>query len=307
MKPLTVLALSLAFALAGCARQAMLEPANSLPSSETEQARTVNEYTDPAEPTRASFSAGSKKLVPEVMERKIISSAELTLEAQSPLDVRHAVGSIAASAGGFVATSETKQTDASDPQKQQQVSVMLVVRVRSEQFDAALSQIRKAGNRIIREKVTGQDVTEEFIDLEARIKTQKALEQQFLEIMKQSRQVSDAMEVQRQIAEVRTEIEQLEGRQRFLTNRASLATITVTLETPTAIVVKTSSFGRSIKDAVATSLDLGTGIVLGALRLVIVLAPVILFIILPLTLIGRILFNRLRKAQMTRVLSSQTE
>ena len=108
---------------------------------------------------------------------------------------------------------------------------------------------------MIQEKITGQDVTEEFIDLEARIKTQKALELQFLEIMKQAHKVEDALEVQRQIAEVRTEIEKLEGRKRFLENRASLSTITVSLQSPTAIVVNTSGFGRNMREAVADSVE----------------------------------------------------
>jgi hypothetical protein len=65
-------------------------------------------------------------------------------------------------------------------------------------------------------KTTGQDVTEEYIDLEARLRSKKALEAQFLEIMKQAHKISDALEVQSQIADVRADIERIEGRRRFL-------------------------------------------------------------------------------------------
>jgi chromosome segregation ATPase len=75
-------------------------------------------------------------------------------------------------------------------------------------------------------------VTEEYIDLEARLRTQKALEAQFLEIMKQAHKISDALEVQRQIAEVRADIERIEGRRRFLENQSALSTITLMLQTP---------------------------------------------------------------------------
>ncbi len=151
---------------------------------------------------------------------------------------------------------------------------------------------------MIQEKVSGQDVTEEFIDLEARIKTQKALESQFLEIMKQAHKVEDALEVQRQTAEVRTEIEKLEGRKRFLENRAILSTISVSLQSPTAIAVNTSSFGRNIREAVADSVDVATAIVLFLIRFVIVLIPLLLLVILPGFLVTRYALRRARKMQL---------
>ena len=93
-------------------------------------------------------------------------------------------------------------------------------------------------------------MTEEYIDLEARIRTKKALEAQFLEIMKQARKISDAMEVQTQLAEVRTEIERLEGRRRFLENQSALSTINITLHTPTPVVAAaTRGFVYDLKAA----------------------------------------------------------
>jgi len=180
------------------------------------------------------------------------------------------------------------------------LEVNLVVRVPATQFGAALDQIRSTGSRVIQEKITGQDVTEEFIDLEARIKTQKALESQFLEIMKQAHKVEDALEVQRQIADVRTEIEKLEGRKRFLENRASLSTISVSLQSSTAIAVNSSSFGRNIREAVADSVDVASAIVLFLIRFIILLIPILLLIILPGFLITRYALRRARKMQFGR-------
>ncbi len=94
----------------------------------------------------------------------------------------------------------------------------MTIRVPSEKFDETLNEIRKNSNRVIVETVKGEDVTEEFIDIEARLKTKKALEEQFLEIMKRSNSVEEALNVQRELAEVRGEIEQIEGRKRFLEN-----------------------------------------------------------------------------------------
>ena len=247
--------------------------------------------------------ADQSQSMAEAMNRKILRNAELTLEVPDPGASQRQITSIAESLGGFVVTSESKQRQTRES-GQQELEVNVVVRVPAPQFASALDQIRAQGGRVIQEKATGQDVTEEFIDLEARIKTQKALELQFLEIMKQANKVADALEVQRQIAEVRTEIEKLEGRKRFLENRASLSTITVNLQTPSAIVVSTSGFGRNIREAVADSVSVATGIVLFLIRFVIVMIPIFVFILIPGGLLARYIFRKAKLRQLAPESSS---
>jgi hypothetical protein len=146
------------------------------------------------------------------------------------------------------------------------------------------------GSHVRHEKTTGQDVTEEYIDLEARLRTQRALEAQYLEIMKQANKVSDALEVNRQLAEVRGVIEQTEGRRRFLENQAALSTIKVTLQTPAPLVsANATGFFVGIKQALGDGVDIAAGIILVLIRIVIALVPVLLLIVLPLALLWRFL------------------
>ena len=241
----------------------------------------------------------------EAADRKIIRNANLTMEVNSTSDMQHKVTSIAEAHGGFVVTSEAKQREDADPAKRT-LDIKLVVRVPAERFGPALDQIRGLANTLREENVTGQDVTEEFIDLEARLRTQRALELQFLDIMKQARKVEDALEVQRQIADVRTDIEKLEGRKRFLENRASLSTIVVTLEGPRQIIVNTSSFGRSLRDSVAEGVDFGSAILLFLVRFVIIMVPVTIFLLLPVGLFVRYFVRRAKRIQLAEALSSPT-
>ncbi|HYV25249.1 MAG TPA: DUF4349 domain-containing protein [Pyrinomonadaceae bacterium] len=218
----------------------------------------------------------------QAFDRKIIRNANLTIEVTSPADIQRRIVSIAESHQGFVVTSEATQRtgDKTKPE----MTVNLVVRVPAAQFNAAMEEIRGVGQRMIQEKVTGQDVTEEFMDLEARIKNQKALESQFIEIMKRAGKVDDALSVQRELAEVRTDIEKLEGRRRFLENQASLSTINVTLQPPTPIVNATG-FWYSVRSAFSDGMDVASGVVLFVIRAVIALVPIIVLIVLPLSLI----------------------
>ena len=238
--------------------------------------------------------ADQTQSIAEAMNRKVIKDAELTLEVDSPLETQRRVTSIAESQGGFVVTSESKQRESDDP-SQRVMDVTLIIRVPSSQFGPTRDAILGLSKHILNNKDTGQDVTEEFIDLEARIKTQKALEAQFLEIMKQARKVEDALEVQRQIAEVRTEIEKLEGRKRFLENRSSLSTITVNLRSPTTIIVSPTGFGRDVKEAARESVEVAREIILFLIRFVIVMIPIFSFILVPLGLIVRYLMRRARR------------
>lgn len=248
-------------------------------------------------------TAASAAEAAEAVDRKIIRNANLTMEVHSTTDTQHRITSIAESHGGFVVTSESKQREAAEP-AHRTLDIKLVVRVPATRFGTALDQIRGLASNLREENVAGQDVTEEFIDLEARIKTQRALEVQFLEIMKQARTVSDAMEVQSQIAGVRTDIEKLEGRKRFLENRASMSTITINLETPRQIAVNTTGFGRSLRDAVSESIDLGSGLLLFIVRFVIVMVPVIIFLLLPLGLLFRYFVRRAKRIRIPQTITA---
>lgn len=224
-------------------------------------------------------------------ERKIIRNGELTVETESPTDGQQRITAIAESLGGFVVTSEFKQNTAQGKPSQ---SVVVVARVPAAQFNAALDQIHALAGKVIQEKVSGQDVSEEYLDIEARIRTKKALEAQFLEIMKQAKKVSDALEVQNELANVRTEIEQFEGRRRFLENQSALSTITVNLQLPAPVVATTSTgFGQDIKRAFGDAIDIVAAIVLFFIRAVIVLTPIALIFGVPAWFIWRLVRRRI--------------
>jgi hypothetical protein len=288
-----VIFLILLFALSSCGRLASY---STRPAAES-IAEPKYQYKTT---TQVSLQqAGQSQSIAEAANRKILRNGELTLEVPAPAEAERKITSIADAVGGFVVTSESKQHETGDPPKQY-LEVNLVIRVPEAQFQTAFDQILGLGSRVIQNKTTGEDVTEEFIDLEARIRTQKALEIQFLEIMKQATKVSDALEVQRQIAEVRTEIEKLEGRKRFLENRASLSTITVSLQSPAAIAVNTSSFRRNVREAVGDGVDLTIAIVLFLIRFVIVMIPIFLLLILPIGLLVRFFWRRTLKSSWSR-------
>jgi hypothetical protein len=273
-----------------------------VPAAQTPPAQTFS-YTDEAKKVALTQLDKSGETA-EAADRKIIRNAEITIEVSSTTDAQHQVTSIAETHGGFVVTSEAKQRESNDP-AQRTLDIKLVVRVPSNQFGRAFDEIKRLAGNTPSENVTSQDVTEDFIDLEARIKTQKALEVQFLEIMRQANKIADALEVQRQIAEVRTDIEKLEGRKRFLENRSSLSTINVNIQTPKPVIAVTETgFRQSLREAVSDSITLASDLVLFFARFLIMMVPVALFVLLPSALMIRYLWRRAKRIRLAQALAT---
>ncbi len=241
---------------------------------------------DPAPPAQQDPNAAP-------VARKIIRNATLTLEVEQPARAAQRVASIAEARGGFVVTSDSVKHVGTNGAAPYEV-VTVELRVPAAQFDAALADIRAAGGSVTAQKITGKDVTEEYIDLEARLRTQRALEAQLLEIMKRAQAVSDAISVQRELTNVRTEIERVEGRRRFLENQSSLSTISVTLQPP-APLIGTTGFFRSVGSAFGEGVDIAAAITLFLIRLLLALIPVVVFIGLPAYFLLRYLARRVRR------------
>ena len=299
--PFILLLLLLSFSLS-CSQPASRLSADVQSKSEAvaEQPKSKNF----AETKAVMGDTVNDEIVGALDDRKIIRNADITIEVPSTPDAQHRVTSIAEAHGGFVVTSESKQRENIDP-SQRALDFKLVVRIPFNDFGVALDEIRKLASNVSEEKTTGEDVTEEFIDLEARIKTQKALELQFLEIMRQATKVADALEVQRQLADVRTEIEKLEGRKRFLENRSSLATITVNIQAPKpAIATTPTGFRHSLSEAFSDSVDLASGLVLFFVRLAILMVPVLVFLGLPAFLVVRYAVRRMKRIRLAQQLAT---
>lgn len=226
---------------------------------------------------------------PEPTERKIIRNAEMSLESENPEQAQQQITSIAESKGGFVVES---QQSSSDVRSTTRDTVTMTVRVPAEKFAETLEEIRKTADRIVVETVKGQDVTEEFIDIEAQLRAKRALEAQFMDIMKRAATVEDALSVQRQLAEVRGEIERIEGRKRFLENQSALSTIKVRLQTAKVFASSSDGFWDRLSDSVGNGLDIALNFVLGLVTLVIGLLPFALLVGIPSFLIGRSLMRR---------------
>jgi hypothetical protein len=223
------------------------------------------------------------------IDRKIVRNADLDLEAESPESAQQKITTIAEMKGGFVVES---QQNVSNIKATSRDIVTMTVRVPSDRFGEALDEIRKTSIRVVSEKVKGEDVTEEFIDVEAQLKAKKALEAQFMEIMKRAGRVDEALQVQSELADVRGEIEKIEGRLRFLENKSSLSTIKIRLQTGQVIASASQGFGGRFTESFNAGMNVATNFILGVVTFVVAILPFTLLVGLPLVLAFRYFWKR---------------
>jgi len=103
----------------------------------------------------------------------------------------------------------------------------IIVRVPSKNFDLFLSDISKGVAYFDNKEISSQDVTKEYIDIDARLKAKKVLESRYLELLKKANKVTEMLEIEKQLSAIREEIEAKEGQLRYMQSQISMSTITI--------------------------------------------------------------------------------
>jgi len=174
--------------------------------------------------------------------------------------------------GGFVLST--------DVEEQGDRSGRIVLRVPAESFEEAMADARDLGE-VVRERVSGEDVTQEFVDLDARLRNFEAQESVLLDLMAKSATVADTLRVQRELQDVQLEIERLRGRLRYLRDQTDLSTITVRLQESDPVVAGTGLWDKAWRRSVDTFNTIVSAIVVGLS----VAIPVGLFLVVLLLLV----------------------
>lgn len=105
----------------------------------------------------------------------------------------------------------------------------MIVRIPEKHFETFLSEAEEEASKVLEKNVTGQDVTEQYIDLSSRVKSKRAVEERLLAFMKDAEKTEDLLKISNDLAEVQEEIEVLVGKINYLENQTSFSTIELTM------------------------------------------------------------------------------
>jgi hypothetical protein len=222
----------------------------------------------------------------------IILTAELRLTARTFDTVRGDLGRILSQFGGHIA-----QLDIASPTGQAR-SLTATLRIPAPQLEAALNELRKLGH-VEGESRRGEEVTQQSVDLEARLSNSRHTEQRLTEILAaRTGKLSDVLEVEEKLAEVRGQIEQAEAEQKSLNNRISLATISLQVNedyrAPLTGTVS-PSIGTRLSNSAMDGLHAAFNGIIGLMQVILAAGPSLLLWGLLLGLPGYFLWKKLRR------------
>jgi len=232
VKPLKIsIALSLSLLLTACAaaEAPFTEPSASIQLAPDASGGFVGgEGFAPAEESLARDAGGGFASQSEPIERLVIRNAFLSLVVPEPSAAVNEITALASQLGGFVVSSNVFQTTFPESGvTADQASI--TIRVPSERMDEALETIKEGATEVRSENVSGEDVTQEFTDLESRLRNLEAAEEQLLDIMNEATKTEDVLSVFNQLTQIRAEIEVTQGRIQYLSESSRLSAISVDL------------------------------------------------------------------------------
>jgi hypothetical protein len=202
------------------------------------------------------------------IDTKIIKTAYFTIEVKDvPLAVE-TLRTLAAQKGGYISSTNVQKN------YNDRLSGSVILRVPAPEFDSTLAGVRSLGT-VKSASTQGQDVTEEYVDIQAQKVSYQNQLAQYNEIMKRAVKVEDVITVQQQIDRVQTELNRLEGRLKYLNSRIDLSTITVNLEEPEPVGGETGhNFVSTINEGIAGFIGMIDALI------------IIFFTLLPLVILG---------------------
>lgn len=278
-RSLKVLSILTAIALASCA--------SSLPNKSSAPANLA------VLPEQAPNSTPAESAKAAIPRPQLIKSAEISLQVKSIEATTKAVSDLVKQQQGDILELQDFRSDSSGIAQ----SVSLKLRIPQEHLDSVLETIAQLG--IVKGRsLKAEDVSNQLVDLQARLKNLRQTEVQLQEILKQTGSVGDVLKVTQELSRIREAIEQIDAQLTNLKNQVAYSTIQVTLSSAIATLPPQSDLGTQIQNTWNSATNSLVGVSIGLLKLAIWLLVYFPYWLIPLAIY---LFLRRRRRQLPQV------
>lgn len=192
-----------------------------------------------------------------IAERKVIKRGEIRFQTRSIQETTSFITKNVNDLKGYVSIDNVYNSD-------DRITQRIEIRIPSDSFDDLLLRISESAKKIDFKNVQVQDVTEEYIDVETRIKTKKELESRYMELLSKAKTVEEILSIEKELGTLRSDIESIEGRLKYLKDQVSLSTLSVEYYELTR---STLNFSSKIGQAVVSGWKLLLGFIIGLVNL----------------------------------------
>lgn len=246
----------------------------------------------------------------QTTERLVIQDASLAIVVSDPSSILDEIATMADEMGGYVVSATLYQTETSDG-----VQIMegrITVRIPAESLNEALELIKGHSDQDpLNENISSQDVTDDYVDLQSRLRNLEAAEAKLVEIMNDANRTEDVLAVYNELVEVQGEIEVTKGRIQYLEQSAALSSITTELVADAAVQPLTIGGwepGGVVKSAIQALINALKFLVNAGIWILIFALPILLILFLVVFLPIRWLVRRLRRgSSKTKEVAPTTE
>ncbi|MFQ5617063.1 MAG: DUF4349 domain-containing protein [Anaerolineales bacterium] len=221
-------------------------------------------------------------------ERIVIKNANMSIVVSDPVQTMETITNMAEEMGGFVVSSNLYYVTLENGVEVPQANVTF--RVPAERLTEAISQIESGAGRILSKNVSGKDVTQEYTDMQSRLRNLQAAETQLQGIMDEAKDTEDVLNVYNRLVGIREQIEVIQGRIRYFEQSATFSSISLDILADEAVQPLTIGGWQPVgvaKDAIQALINTLKGIANTAIWIVLFIIPVAIVIYVPLNLIWR--------------------
>ncbi|AUJ27001.1 DUF4349 domain-containing protein [Virgibacillus dokdonensis] len=161
----------------------------------------------------------------DVDQRKVIYTADTRIEVKDLQKKIATLESLIIDYNGYIVESSR-----SNDTEEKNSTGFITARVPQTNFKTFMDEVESGEGKLLSNNISGQDVTEEYVDLESRLQSKKVVEKRLLAFMEQAEKTEDLLAISEDLAEVQEEIEQITGRMNYLQNKADLATVHIEIQ-----------------------------------------------------------------------------
>ncbi|QHW30388.1 DUF4349 domain-containing protein [Paenibacillus rhizovicinus] len=248
--------------------------------------------------TGAAYSPAAD-IADQGFDRKIVYRGNVTMEVKAYDEAQTALRDLIHLSGGYLLNFADQKTAA-------ERGGTYTIKIPASGFDGFLNGLEKIDHVSYQSSAKGTDVTEEYVDLQARLKARQVVETRLLDFMAKATKTADLLQISSQLGDVQTEIEQIKGRIRYLDNNVAFSTIDLrvyeTLKAVEPASVAKQDLGHRISDAASSS----TEVMYAFLKGLIVVIAGALPVLAVLAVIGIPVYAFYRNVNRKRILERRT-
>ncbi len=184
------------------------------------------------------------------VEKKLIKEGNISFETDNINATKKNITTLLNKVGGYI-----EQENESNDNYESRKEYKLTARIPANNFDQFLNGVTSNADKIDSKNISVRDVTANFIDITSRLANKKKLEERYLDLLKKSSKVSDLLEVEEKLNEIRSDIESTQTQLNYLNKDISYSTLNLTFYTKQAVKDNGLSFGYRIKSAFGDGWD----------------------------------------------------